>query len=416
MFLPRSLTVSLGLLLAVGACSSTPSNNPDSGDSGGGDAPPNSGPWTQIMPKDGATIQAQTVSGFWFESQTSGVVSFADGLVEHFNAPTTIDSISLDGSGKLPGPSDDAYFGFVPGTSLGLVVRNSTAKSLVTSGDKGKSFQYGSMYGTVAGAPSGVTPNFPLLWLGTDKSNVWHVAVTAGLGGDVYSSPTPPGPTATLTDTWHPAGTITVPSTIPAGDCTEFIGNGVDPTQVLQVFGVATDGSAMVYSSTSAICHSTDGGKTFADVSSHITPSTFVAHTTPIVYLFTSPLLGIGVYGSELDTAGTEYVLYTADGGNNWTVGTLPASATMKSLSLQGVFSSPSGAMYIVGGGDGVVLYKSTDGGKTWSDLSAKLSSWATALSSNAPLRLFAGFALDDQHIWVGGDNGFIAYTATGGQ
>lgn len=178
---------------------------------------------------------------------------------------------------------------------------------------------------------------------------------------------------------------------------------------------MTTDGSAMTYSSTSAICHSTDGGKTFVDVSANITPSSFMAHTPPEIYLFTSATVGIAVYGAELDSAGTEYVLYTTDGGANWTVGTLPASAMMNMLGLQGVFASPSGAMYIVGGGAGLILFKSTDGGKTWTDLSAKLSQWASALST-APLRLFAGFALDDQHIWIGGDSGFIGYTATGGQ
>ena len=119
--LSRTSTLSVGLVIAAAyACGPSTSNNPDSVlvDSGG-DSPVNNGPWTQVTPKNGASLQATTVSGFWFESQTSGVVSFAEGLVEHFNAPTTIDSVSLDGSGKLPGSSDDAYFGFLPGTSLG---------------------------------------------------------------------------------------------------------------------------------------------------------------------------------------------------------------------------------------------------------------------------------------------------------
>jgi hypothetical protein len=412
----RSSTLSLGLVLALAsACGSNTEQPQGPPDSGGGDAPSaTGGPWTQVMPMDGANTQATTVSGFWFESQTSGDVSFAEGLVEHFSAPTTIDAIALDGSGMLPGPADDAYFGFVPGTSLGLVVRNSTAKSLVASADHGKSFQYTAMYSTVSGAPPTVTPDFPLLWLGTDNQKTWHVAVTAGPGGDVYSSPNAPGATATLTDTWHPTGTITVPPTIAASDCTDFVANGVDPSQVLQVFGVTTDGSAMTYSSLEAICHSTDGGNTFVDVSANITPSSFTMPYPPEIYLFTSPTAGIGVFGNSLQGPGSAYVLSTADGGKSWTVGTLPASA-QGSVSLLAVFASPSGSLFIAGGDAGLLLYKSSDGGKTWTDLSAKLSTFANGVSS-APLRLSAGFALDDQHIWVGGDSGFIAYTPTGGQ
>jgi hypothetical protein len=396
------------------SCSSgtKPGNDAGSNDSGS-DAPVTNGTWAQVVPMDGASSQATTVTGFWFSSSSNGVVSFAEGLVEHFSAPTTIDAIALDGSGKLPGPADDSYYGFVPGTSLGLVVRNSSAKSLVTSSNMGTSFTYAASYGTLSGAPPTITLDFPLLWLGEDASNKWHVAVGAG-GGDVYSSPTAPGPSAALTDTWHPEGVVTVPATLPTADCAAFVTNGYYSTQPGQVFAATTDASSILYSSGSSICRSSDGGKNFVDVSTHITPSTFNATSTPWTYTFTSPTVGIGVYGSEADAPGTAYVLYTTDGGDNWTVGTLPASAA-NMVSLIGTFAAPNGTLFIVGGGPSLVLYDSADGGKTWTDLSTKLNTWASTLD-NPPLRLETGFALDAQHIWVGGDSGFIAYTATGGQ
>jgi len=150
------------------------------------------------------------------------------------------------------------------------------------------------------------------------------------------------------------------------------------------------------------------------DVSANITPSTFNSTSTPWTYTFTSPTVGIGVYGSEVDTVGSAYVLYTSDGGDHWTVGTLPASAG-NMVSLIGTFSAPNGTLFIVGGGPSLVLYESMDDGKTWTDLSTKLNAWASTLD-NPPIRLETGFALDAQHIWVGGDSGFIAYTATGGE
>ena len=402
-------TVFFGALLLC-ACSSTPGGVPDSGspDSGKPDGG-TPGVWTQIIPKDGANSSAQTVSGFWFQSPTNGVVSFAEGLVEHFSSPTTIDKIALDGSGKLGG-ADDEYFGFIPGTSLGLVVRNLEATQLVTSGDDGKSFTYAKSFQTVSGAPQGISQDFPLLYAGTDKSSVWHVAISAG-GGDVYSSPTAPGPSATWTLTWHPAGTVTVPATIPAGDCTDYV---VDASQATQAFAASTDGSSFVYASSSAICHSTDG-KSFVDVSANITPSSFTSHNPPLGFLFTSPTAGIAYYGSELDLGGTAYVLYTADGGGSWTVGTLPAAA-QNIISLKYAFASPTGTLFLVGGGDTLIFFKSVDGGKTWTDLSAKITAYGNSVQQNNPVRLVAGYALDDQNVWVGSDTGFIAYSATGGQ
>ena len=398
-------------LLFVCACSSAPSNNPDSGapNDAGADSPQASGPWTLVTPMDGSNSSATTVSGFYFQSPTNGFVSFSEGLVEHFSGPTTIDKISFDGSGKLGG-GDDQFFGFIANTSVGLIVQNLAASKLLVSTDQGKTFAYTNSFKTISGAPQGISQNFPPLYVGVDKSNVWHMAISAG-GGDVYSSPTPPGPNATLTLTWHPTGTVTVPATIPAGDCTDYV---VDASQATQAFAGSTDGSSFVYASSDAICHSSDGGKTFVDVSANITPSSFTSHNPPLGFMFTSPTIGIGYYGSELDNPGSAYVLATTDGGASWTVATLPAAA-QKGISLRHAFASPSGTMYLVGGGDTLVLWQSSDGGTTWTDFSAKLNLWAPN-QPTAPVRLLAGYALDDDTIWIGGDDGFVAYTASGGK
>jgi hypothetical protein len=360
-----------------------------------------------------------TATGFYFSSLTNGVVTLGNDI-EHFDGPTHIDVVALDGAGMLPGPADDTYDGFIV-NSLGLIARGSTSESLIVSTDMGKSFTYSKMYGSVTvPSGSGIPLKFPYWWLGKDSSNVWHIADTAG---GLWSSPTPPGPTADFTLTWHPEGTITVPSTVPPADCQAYGGTGYYATQLGQNFAVTPDGNTMVYGG--GICRSTDGGKNFVDDSTHIMPSSFTSMNTPWLFMFTSPTVGIAAYGSDGSLPQTAYVLYTTDGGANWTVGTLPPSAS-NTIALIGAFASPTGTMFMVGAGDGLfkgtggdslglLLYKSTDGGQTWTDLSANLAQWAMSLDSSA-LRLSTGFALDDQHLWIGGDSGFIAYTSTGGQ
>ncbi|HEY1959021.1 MAG TPA: sialidase family protein [Polyangiaceae bacterium] len=416
------IVFALVLPILAAACSSTGGQPaPDAGSDSNpqGDSGPGNAAWTAVATKDpaGAGIQ---VSGFWFESTTNGFVSFDEGYVEHFSSPTQIDKIALDGHGKAPNGQDDAYFGFLPNTSLGLVVRNQDASELVISTDKGATFNYVKSYAQTAKAPQTVSPDWPLIWLGSDPSSAWHMATLGGVGGDVWASPTAPSPTATLTDTWHPAGAITVPATIPAADCNAWVVNSYYSSEPGWVFTATTDGKAMIYSSndgaSGAICRSTDGGKNFVDVSANISPTTFSSSNVPWSYLFTSPTVGIGFYGSDSSGPGSAYVLYTSDGGSSWTVGTLPTSAG-PGVDLISAFASPSGTMFIVGGtGAGPLLvYKSTDGGKTWTDISAKLQAFENTVD-NAPLRLTAGFALDDQNIWVGGEGGFVAYSSTGGQ
>lgn len=412
----KPLAVLLPLFVACSPANNNPTPDAAPSDSGANESgPASNGTWTQVTVQD-PTQQGIQVSGFWFESPSNGFVSFDEGYVEHFSAPTTIDKIALDGHGKAPNGQDDAYFGFLPSTTLGLVVRNNNAKTLVVSTNKGQTFEYVASYQKTAAAPQTVSPDWPLIWLGSDSSGAWHMATHGGIGGDVWASPTAPSPTATLTDTWHPSGTITVPATIPSTDCDSWVVNGFYSQEPGWVFTSTTDGKAMIYSSNNdKICRSTDGGKNFVDISANISPSSFSANNVPWLYLFTSGTVGIAAYGSELSGPGSAYVLYTTDGGLDWTQGTLPPSAG-PGVDLIAAFASPSGAMFIVGGSSkGPLIYQSTTAGKTWTDLTAKLADFVK-LADNPPYDLAAGFALDDKNIWVGGQNGFVAYTSTGGQ
>jgi hypothetical protein len=422
-FFVQSSTVALALLAS--ACPASNNNNPPADAASGVDGPTGpvtNGTWTVVSPMSSASTMAGDVTGLYFSSMTNGVVAFDSGLVDHFSGPMTIDAVALDGNNQLPGPANDAYFGFTE-TPLGLVVIGASAKELILSTDNGKTFTYGSMYGSATSGTTGIGLAEPAYTLNVDGSGVWHIAdEDAG----VWASASAPSGSASFALTWHPDGDITVPATIPNGDCASFTGNSYYSDRPGPIF--AANGSNMVYGANGegdgppTICHSTDGGKTFKDVGSNVSPSSFSSEEYPWIYLYTSATNVIAAFGSELEGASTTFALYSTDGGTSWTQATLPPSAA-NMTTLIGAFATPTASsIFLVGDGYGLypgendngdpalLLYKSTDGGKTWTDLSAKLA------LTGIPLRISNGFALDDNNIWIGGEGGFIAYTSTGGQ
>ena len=392
---------------------------------GGGGGPVSNGTWTTVVPTQDPNIVPSQVTGLWFDSTSNGDVSFLEGLVEHFDGPEHIGAIALNGHAALPSGGDDGYVGLQQ-SSLGLLaISANTGNGIVTSTDHGVSFEYGALYGqdTVPASVQGqiqlegVGVPLPLFWVGADKSGVWH-AVDSQDG--VWSSPMPPGASATFNLDWHPEGDIPVPNPLPGGDCTWFTGNSYFAGVPGQVFAVTPDGSTMVYGtggetgSDPQLCRSTDGGKSFVPV----TPAGFNSAYYPWIIQFTSNTHGIAAYGSE--DSGGAYVYTTDDAGATWTQGTLPPSGSGL-VSLISSFASPSGTLFLVGGAVpadssvyALLLYKSTDGGKTWTDLSPELTGLAASNASEVT-RLTTGFALDDNNIWIGGTNGFIAYSSTGG-
>lgn len=385
---------------------------------------PTNGVWTVVQPVGTANTMPGGVTGLWFDSPTNGVVSFDTGLIDHFDAANHIDAVALDGYAMLPGPNNDVYYG-VEQTSLGLVAIGASSANLIVSGNAGKSFAYGKMYGSAESGDTGIGLEQAAYWLGSDGSGAWHIADQFE---GVWASPTAPGPSATFTLTWHPNGDITVPATIPDGDCGGYTGDSYYAMRPGPVFAASANGSNMVYGGNNGgagpptICYSSDGGQSFVDVGANLSPASFSSENYPWIFLYTSNTDVLGAFGSELQGPSTTFVLYSTDGGKDWTQGTLPASAA-NMTTLIGAFATPSASsMFLVGDGVGLypgasdtnsvlLMYKSSDGGHTWTDLSAKL-----AHLPNPPLRLSSGFALDDDHVWIGGENGFIAYSATGGE
>jgi hypothetical protein len=163
------------------------------------------------------------------------------------------------------------------------------------------------------------------------------------------------------------------------------------------------------------MCRSPDGGNNFVPVMFPNPPNPATDTESPYVILFTGDKNGIAAWANDLEAANSAYIYYTADGGATWTLATMPTMASQ--FALTNGFAAPDGQHIWVGGFTNdstpkLVLWKSTDGGKTWKDVSAAL----TAANAGAMDKLHSGFALDATNIWVGGDNGGLAYSPTGGE
>jgi hypothetical protein len=61
-----------------------------------------------------------------------------------------------------------------------------------------------------------------------------------------------------------------------------------------------------------------------------------------------------------------------------------------------------------------VLFWKSTDGGHTWKDIATQ-SFGGTSIDATGFSLLTHGFALDAQHIWIGGHDGKLFANDNGG-
>src|SRR5262249_21301861 len=99
---------------------------------------------------------------------------------------------------------------------------------------------------------------------------------------------------------------------------------------------------------------------------------------------------------------GSAYVYYSTDAArgkaSTWTRATLPDSLQTGDVLPRTLFFAPDGTHGWLAGSrpGGSLLLRTTDGGHTWTDVSASLA----AVTSE---RLHSGFALDAEHVWLGG-------------
>ena len=162
------------------------------------------------------------------------------------------------------------------------------------------------------------------------------------------------------------------------------------------------------------VCVSKNGGKDFPPSTLPGVPAD-ATDFAPNGVVFTSSTVGITFWANNV-YPGSAYVYRTTDGGTTWKAATLPAIKA-KSLDFYSAFFAPDGLNGWITGfnydSSTALLLKTTDGGVTWvssgGDLAAK-----TANSGIA--KIHTGFALDANHIWVGGDYGILMANDAGGE
>ena len=359
--------------------------------------------------------QDDTVTAIWFKDLGHGVVAtfpgagWPAGSLQSLSGPRRVERVAYTGIGTGSMGQDQSFFSLFP-TSTGLVAASYYGDQVIRSIDGGASF-------TAVAAGTGIDSS-GAIWYSKDSSGTWHKVNRLG---HVRAASMDPGPTTPWTITWQPSGLPPVPAALPAGACPNTFAQGSYFFDAQQAFWASPDGSTMMYgqgygSDPAGVCRSTDGGKTFYPVA-FPSPPAGSATSVPYVLAFADATHGMAARAHDL-VAGAAYIYTTSDAGATWTASAVPGAvnAPGEKAYFSGGFYAPDGQhVWIVGGTIKAqalaLLLKSSDGGKTWIDVSAKLAGLPGAAA-----RFHTGFALDADNIWIGGEHGGLLYSNTGGE
>jgi photosystem II stability/assembly factor-like uncharacterized protein len=313
-------------------------------------------------------------------------------------------------------PYDYEIIGF---TTLagGLVARTNRSGAFLRSDDDGTTWTVGRM-----GVNDEVLNGGGLELLHRAPSGKYTLMTEFG----VLTSTTAPASTTAWTPVFFPESIPTVPSPLPADNCQTAPARPYK-TPNGYPWGFATpDGSVMGYGlrlpaadlPAHGICISVDGGATFR---SRFYPLEILPEEAQDEYLgpngalFLDSQVGFAYYSNSLYEK-KSFVVRTTDGGMTWSAGALPAefNAPNASFSFGNLFFAPDKQHGWLGGYDHTLalplLLKTSDGGVTWTRLSSvNKPEWSD-------YGIYAGFALDEDHIWIGGDDGFVAQNDNGGE
>ena len=281
------------------------------------------------------------------------------------------------------------------------------ACDVIASHDGGKTF---GIEPALAGDQFGIEQIMAMRARATDTlmvSDSGYLSVTKGQ----------PGPNAVWTDIWAPEANPPIPDPVPADQCQGRPNSPTAQTQRTAAY-VSPQGDFVAYVAAPnydpQVCVSTDGGKSFfpkvlpgvADDALPFSPAgvTFASATVGITFWANNIYPGIG------------YIYRTEDAGKTWKHIDLPSDIANKSIELSSAFFAPDGTHGWIVGFDYdaslALVLDTADGGATWktstSDLAAKVSKAGGG-------KLFTGFALDANHIWVGGEHGILAANEAGG-
>ncbi len=227
--------------------------------------------------------------------------------------------------------------------------------------------------------------------------------------GTVSTSTSAPGTSATYTDVWAPQSTPSIPATIPETMCQGGpLGTGRPKTRYS--VHVAADRNFIAYTSNPGtyepqLCISTDGGRSFTPRKLAVPASTDAYPPTGVT--FTSATNGFAWFAST--SAGT-YLKRSTDGGSTWTDVALPAELASHGLELPAAFFASDGQHGWLAGYDatdgGALLIATTDGGASWT----KVGGVKEAVEAAGGTKLYTVFALDADHVWLGGERGVILH------
>lgn len=231
------------------------------------------------------------------------------------------------------------------------------------------------------------------------------------------TSPDGPAPDAVWDYIWAPEASPPIPNPVPADQCQ--YAPAFDSAGLTSSAHVGPDGTHIVYGSVendeTSICVSTDGGRSFFPKPiSAIHPD--AQGYPPQGVIFTTENDGVAWYANYV-AAGRQWIAHTTDGGDTWDAVALPEEMADASVELRNGFFAPDGQHgWIVGydyDAQRALLLKTNDGGATWArsggDLGEKVAQAGGA-------KLHSGFALDADHIWVGGELGIFAASSAGGE
>jgi hypothetical protein len=282
------------------------------------------------------------------------------------------------------------------------------ACELVVSEDGGKSFGFKAVG---AGKPFGIERVLAYRETATGAMLVRDTGV-------VSVTTSPPGPNAIWDDVWAPNGVPPTPDPVPDDQCQKGP-RGLNVPALSQAVYVSPDGQFIAYPSSAnddpQICVSTDGGRSFYP---KFLPGVAedVLFAPPNGVVFASPVVGVTFYANNI-YPGRGYIYRTVDKGNTWAKVELPADVANKEIELMGGFFAPDGQHgWIVGynyENSIALLLKTSDAGATWSSASGDL---AAKISEANGGKLRTGFALDANHLWVGGEYGVLMANEAGGE
>lgn len=399
------------------------SSNPDAPVSSNPDAPAQSASGWRAIPMP-ETMDVR-VTGIMCSSRDACIVAtegFSDPGNIYAASDHAVGAVVFDGANINAPAHKGGSFGFIglDKTRNGVSARADTSGAYISAtGD----FTKASSWTIVdMGRQDGdVLPLNPMEALQVDAHGNW---LFIDRDGFVSSATAAPSATTVWTPLWSPNAVPSVPADFEdlfAADptlCDTDVSTRILPlatqnvsiSQDLSVVVLPAGGLNQLGTAAPGVCISTDGGKHFFQSPFDGVPSADdVSSPGPLGVSCLDNDRCFAWNGLEFQD-GTTYLYYSTDASmgkaSHWTRATLPDSIVSSGEGFpRFIFFAPDGQHGWLGGAVDTkpMLLRTTDGGHTFTDVSA-------AVQNVTDQRLHSGFALDKDHIWVGGETGTLLF------